>query len=272
MTAPYGLALDAHDHVYLTDGNADRVQERTASGRVVAIVGRAGFLGRSKTVLGELVFVHDLAVDNRGRIFVADETSHRLQVLSARKALGFFPRRPLFRAPFGVAIDHRNNVYVSDHGDSVIELSPQGTVMRTLGTKGRYGTASGQFNGAVSLAVDTHNRLYVVDEGNRRVQEFSPTGHLLAVWGSDVLSDPVGIDVDRLGNVYVADYARSQILKFSPAHRLIAVWGSRGNGDNELLFPIDVAVDSHGNVYISDSNNARVVKRAPDGTVVGIWQ
>lgn len=242
------------------------------SGRVIALLGRRGLIGSKTVARGQLVYPRDLAADNRGRIFVANLASHRLQVFTGRQAVGFFPNHDIFRKPYGVAIDHHNNVYVSDNGDSVIKLSPSGAVLATWGTPGTYGANRGQFDGASSLVVDSQDNVYVADVDNSRVQIFSPSGIVLGVWTSPLMRRPSGIAIDRQNNVYVTDIYYGRILKFSPSGRVLATWGSNGIGRDQLSQPLDVAVDSHDNVYVADTFDFRLVKRGPDGRVLAIWE
>jgi len=273
IASPQSLTVDSHDHLYFTDADAERIQERAIDGRVLAIFGHRGFLGARQSRLGQLIFPRDLAADDRGRVFVADKTNNRLQVFSATRALGFFPRRGIFHDPYGVAIDHHGHVYVSDAKNRVIKLSPAGRVMAIWGRKG---DRRGQFNAPDSLAIDVHDNVYVADQNNNRVQEFSPSGRVKAIYESklDPLNQPSGVAVDQAGNVYVADTSNDRIVEFKPTapKHIAARWGQTGIGRDQYVHPLDVAVDSHGNMYVTDWYNYRVVKRAPDGHVVAIWQ
>jgi DNA-binding beta-propeller fold protein YncE len=89
---------------------------------------------------------------------------------------------------------------------------------------GSFGTADGQFNYPLFIAVDAAGYLFVSDAGNSRVQKFKPDGSYYAQFGAAGAGDgqfsgPIGIDVDSNGNVYVADHdsnARVQIFSPSP--------------------------------------------------------
>jgi DNA-binding beta-propeller fold protein YncE len=72
----------------------------------------------------------------------------------------------------------------------------------------------------VGIAVDRQNNIFVVDSDTSRVQEFSPTGRLLAAWGREgakpgEFRNPQGIAVDAEGHVYVADTGNNRIQEFA---------------------------------------------------------
>jgi DNA-binding beta-propeller fold protein YncE len=86
---------------------------------------------------------------------------------------------------------------------------------------GSPGTGNGQFNNPFELAIDSEDKLYVVDNDNNRVQVFDSTGKYLTQFGNsgaghERLQDPVGIAVNSLGDVYVADGRDSDIHVFTP--------------------------------------------------------
>src|SRR5271154_760996 len=67
---------------------------------------------------------------------------------------------------------------------------------------GSSGSGSGQVSDPFSVAVDSSNNVYVVDQGNQRVEKFDSHGNYLTQWGSESLS---GVAVDSSNNVYVDD-------------------------------------------------------------------
>jgi hypothetical protein len=54
--------------------------------------------------------------------------------------------------------------------------------VKTIGTNG---PTSDQINGAMGLALDKSNRLFVADSGNNRIQVFDRDGNFLFRWGSN---------------------------------------------------------------------------------------
>ena len=96
-----------------------------------------------------------------------------------------------------------------------------------LGAWGVAGTGAGQFSGPRDLAVAPNGAVYVVDNGNRRIQIFDATGLFLGQWGSQgtgpgQFSSPYGIAIDPSGNVYVSDVGAHRIQKFDPSGAYLA--------------------------------------------------
>src|SRR5438876_644981 len=117
-----------------------------------------------------------------------------------------------FAAPGGLAVDDSGNLYVADsYNHRIQRISPQGDVF----TMGRRGSRPGEFLNpqAVAVAFDEasgERRLYVLEQGNHRIQCFDPGGTLLAVWGGDgsaweAFHAPMGLAVDPTGSLLVAD-------------------------------------------------------------------
>ncbi|MGI9011460.1 MAG: hypothetical protein ACR2F1_09790 [Nitrososphaeraceae archaeon] len=85
---------------------------------------------------------------------------------------------------------------------------------------GKSGTGNGEFNTPIELAIDSSDNIFVVDNGNNRVQVFNRDGGYITQFGnqgpiSDILQGPVGIAIDSNGNVYIADGIDSDIHVFS---------------------------------------------------------
>ncbi len=86
---------------------------------------------------------------------------------------------------------------------------------------GTQGSGNGQFNGPKGIAVDSNGNVFVVDQGNNRIEKFSNTGVYISQWGSygtgnGQFNSPYGVAVDSSGNVYVVDSGNYRVEKFHP--------------------------------------------------------
>ena len=91
---------------------------------------------------------------------------------------------------------------------------------RFLTTWGSSGNGDGQFDGPFGVAVDGSGNVFVVDDGNNRIQKFTNTGAFLTTWGSSGSGDgqfimPLFVAVEGSGNVFVADNNNNRIQKFA---------------------------------------------------------
>jgi DNA-binding beta-propeller fold protein YncE len=172
-------------------------------------------------------------------------------------------------SPVGVATDASGeNVYVAEAaGGRVSVFSPWGEFRMAFGWgvadgtseelqvcvetcfRGLRGDGPGQFDFAAGVAVDASGNIYVVDEGNERVQKFSPAGEFLLMFGGEV-NKTTG------GNVCTAaslDVCGAGVQGAGPGE--FQGWGSVGT---------NIAVASDGTVYVGDQG--RIQAFAPDGS------
>jgi uncharacterized protein (TIGR03437 family) len=189
--------------------------------------------------------------------------------------------------PYGVAVDSKGNVYISDSGNNVVRKVSNGVITTVAGnTTASYGGDGGlatgaQLNAPYGLAVDSAGNLYIADSTNNVIRMVS-NGIITTVAGNGTsgytgdggaatsaeLALPDSVAVDSAGNLYIADFGNNVIRKVSGGV-ITTVAGNGGQGyggDNgpptsaELYQPMGVAVDSAGNLYIADTVNCRIRK------------
>lgn len=136
---------------------------------------------------------------------------------------------------------------------------------------GTLGSENGQFRIPTAVAIDSTDRVYVLDTGNIRVQKFlladvcpetsiqtSPGVCLVRKWGesasnglgSGTFHSPRDLAIDPSGRVYVADTEHHRIQMFKGVGTFIRTWPNIG--DALFAFPLGVAVDPIGNIYTID--------------------
>ncbi len=128
------------------------------------------------------------------------------------------------------------------------------------------------------LAVDQQGCLFVVDNGNNRVQKFDNNGSFILLWGSfgsanANFHNPTGIACDAKGDVYVVDTNNHRIQKFDgKLGSYLMKFGSRGNGEGQFSSPWGIAVDRvRGYIYVVDSANFRIQKFDLNGEYIMSW-
>jgi DNA-binding beta-propeller fold protein YncE len=128
------------------------------------------------------------------------------------------------------------------------------------------------------LAVDQQGCLFLVDNGNNRVQKFDNAGNFIILWGSfgsanANFHNPTGIACDARGDVYVVDTNNHRVQKFDgKLGGYLMKFGSRGNGEGQFSSPWGIAVDRvRGYIYVVDSANFRVQKFDPTGEFIMQW-
>jgi sugar lactone lactonase YvrE len=202
---PYGIATDAAGNVYVADTENNTIRRLSLSGTnwiVTTIAGDAslGLFGGSADGTNEnaeFSFPYSLAVDRSGNVFVADggnSTVREITPIGTNWVVTTIAGTPgtynfvdgtnaaaAFDSPFGITVDSRDNVYVSDTDNNAIrEVSPIGTnwVVTTLAgaPDGSSGTNNGtgstaQFNDPWGITVDAAGNVYVADTSNSTIRE-----------------------------------------------------------------------------------------------------
>lgn len=165
----------------------------------------------------------------------------------------------MFTTAHGLAVDHRDNVWVTDVGNhQVFKFSHNGELMLTLGAKGVPGLDGTHFNRPTDVAVAPSGEFYVADGyGNSRVAKFSADGKFLLDWGSKgdqpgQFDTPHGIALDQQGRVYVADRTNSRIQVFDANGKFLTLWKSP-----DLGRPWGLAVGRDGFLYVADGGDLK---------------
>jgi sugar lactone lactonase YvrE len=192
----------------------------------------------------------------------------------------------LFDVPFGIAVDRRGNVYVTNglpdptthaapgpYRDTIVKLSPSGRVLARWGSPG---TAPGQFTFPAAIALGGDDNIYVSEIGNNRIQKLSPTGKVLAVYGKagsgpGEFKGPGGLAVDPFGDIWVADAHNNRVQELSPSGKALRMWGTLGSAPGQFQQPFGIALDKGGDVYVTDHINHRVQEFTSTGKFLRQW-
>src|SRR5262249_23530535 len=134
---PFGVAVDKHDTVYVTEGGPTTASAFVPPGKFIRKWGTPGG-GRV-----ELRNPAGTTADAGGNVMAADSGTDRLQVFTPDgKALTQCGRNGNgegeFNKPWGITLDNEGNIYVADwKNHRVQKLSPSGEFMMSIG---KYGT------------------------------------------------------------------------------------------------------------------------------------
>src|SRR5674476_1184015 len=94
-------------------------------------------------------------------------------------------------------------------------------------------TAEAQAEGAIGIAVDGADNVYVMDTVNCRVKKYNSSGNLVGEWscagpGTVEVERSVGVTVDGAGNVYLLDAGTYRMRKYTPSGLFVGEWGFGG--------------------------------------------
>jgi len=172
---PTDVAVAEDGSFFVSDGYGNaRVLKFAADGTLLLTWGSPG------TAPGEFDLPHGIAIDQRGRVLVADRSNARVQVFDASgKFLDQWQSAQLGR-PYAVAPAQRGRAFIADGGDQpeappdragVAVVDADGQLIARFG---RFGNYDGQFRLAHDIAVAADGAVYVVDAWGQRVQKFVP--------------------------------------------------------------------------------------------------
>jgi DNA-binding beta-propeller fold protein YncE len=139
----------------------------------------------------------------------------------------------------------------------VVEFNAEGEHVRHWGKKG---TGDGEFNLVHDVAVDNHQRIYVADRNNERVQVFDDKGKFLAKWTG--MGSPWGLYyVAKDSAIYMCDGKYNRILKLNMEGQIQGVLSSWGKAPGKLDYVHSIAVDPEdSSIYTVEIKNWRVQK------------
>ncbi|MEA2642023.1 MAG: hypothetical protein QOF51_3417 [Chloroflexota bacterium] len=282
---PYAVAIDHNCNLYVADAQHKQIVKLSPDAEVIAHwTTPSGQPGESSSPRG-------VAIDAQGNVYASDTPRNQVLKLSPTgqviatwgacptpSAENRFcdPTQPgMFTDPEGIAVDGAGSVYVVEvAGNRIQKLDAQG---KSLGVWEMRGRVPGDLWILGQPALDLAGNLYVPDEYNNRVLEFSPDGVLISQIGGgpDPSGDPGrfhgprGVAVDQAGNVYVSDRDNWRVQKLASDGTMLDQWRhcldapacqfpDAGNGPGEFFAARGLAVDGQGNLYVADTANKRV--------------
>ena len=277
----------------------------------VAGTGATGYTGQDggSATAADLHFPVGVAVDSNNNIYFADSLNNCIRKVDAlvgnittiagtgikgSSGDGGLARKAKLCHPWGVCIDHYDNIYIADTGNNKIrKVSANSNIITTIagnGNPGYYGDDGlcihSKLDSPSDLVADSDGNLYFTDTNNNRIRkiDFKHGGIITTIagtggdgfrgdGGSAVLAElhrPLGIALDTKGNIYFTDSCNHRIRKISTEDSIITTIAGRGDSGfssdgiyathTRLNLPWGITVDSMNNVYFSDSDNHRIRK------------
>jgi DNA-binding beta-propeller fold protein YncE len=259
MVRPYGIAVDSHGRMIVTDPAISAVHIFDLSEHKYKMIDR---WDKSHD---PMITPQCVAVDEKDNIYVTDSEAGKVFVFDSqgktRKVFGSLKRgEGFFRRPTGIAIDRETHrVYVTDTlADRVYILDAEGQVLRSFGRRGRE---RGEFNSPIEVQVKD-GLVVVVDAMNFRIQLFDRDGNFQAQIGTSGdpaggIYRPKGVGIDSEDHIYVVDSEVGMVQVFDRLGRLLYRFGN-GTNFGEFLLPAGLFIDRNDRVYLVDSYNRRV--------------
>jgi sugar lactone lactonase YvrE len=110
FNSPSDVVIGANGDIFVIDGHSattnNRVVKFSSDGSYVKAWGSTGYAP------GEFRQPHGIAIDKRGRLFVADRFNNRIQIFDQDG--NFIAQWTQFGRPSGIFFDEQDNIYVAD--------------------------------------------------------------------------------------------------------------------------------------------------------------
>ena len=263
---PWGVAVSDDNHVIVTENNGNGITILDGERKRLRSFGATR---RNRSF--QFFYPSGVAITSDNFILVADG-NHKIQKVGMAdgKCIASVGRTGSellqFSYPAGIVISPiTGQVYIADAANNCVKvLNPDLTFSHSFGSKG---SANGQFQSPIDIALDSQGLVYVTDSGNHRIQKFSPDGKFVGQFGNRMFSYfgkvnmPAGITIDTAatGLVYVSERANHRISVFTSDGVFVRSFGSLGSNIDQLSSPCGLTFDKAGFLYICDFCNCRVV-------------
>ena len=178
-----------------------------------------------------------IAIDSSGNVYVANTYNNTIAEFSATGAnLAIFSTG--IDNPRSISIANTGQLYIANHDGSNILLLSANT--------------NNAFNQLVnepdSLAVNSMGDVFVANQGNNSVTEYSSTGQLLMTLSTGI-SQPNSLALDSKGDVFVANFNNNTVTEFSASGVLLQTLSTG------ISYAVSVATDQYGDVFVANAGN-----------------
>ena len=269
-----GVAVDSKDNVYVLTRGEHPIMVFDREGKFLRSFGEGQFSNRT----------HGLYIAHDDSILAADDGIHTIQKFSpaGEKLMELGQRnRPApkwggqpFNRPTSAAIRPSNgDIYVSDgYGNSRIHVySGEGEYKFSWGSPG---IDAGQFIRPHNIAIDSNDRVYVVDREAHRIQIFDARGRFVTMWNNIHRPDAMVLwqdhiyvgELNGMGGVDDAPGLGHRVSVYDLKGKMVCRFGApeEGEGPGQFIAPHGIAVDSRGDLYVAEvSHTIRGSKMTP---------
>ena len=267
---------------YLSYFSAEKLQDLAQQKQKVSWMDRLSGVATGETRADkprfQLVTPYGLAVDSKGRLYVADSKVLAVFIFDIQtKEVELIKNGTHARFGWitGLAIDDDDRLYVADSRMRRVlvfdsEHKAEGTISEGMASPG-------------GMAVDTENRfLYVADAELDQVlvydadppykllRRIGTTGKEHALTTPGDFGQPTNVAVDQDNNLYVSDTLNNRVQVFDAEGNFIRAFGKAGDGPGYFARPKGIAIDGDGHVWVADAMQKRVQVFTPEGKLL-IW-
>jgi DNA-binding beta-propeller fold protein YncE len=181
-----------------------------------------------------------------------------------KKLVNVVAGEPEYKAmvrPYGVAVDSRGRVIVTDPGRRGIHIFD--AEQHKYKFVERQEKSKDPMLEPQCIAIDANDNIYVTDSQAGKVFVFEPSGKYKGVFGSlkggeGYFKRPTGIAIDReTQQIYVTDTLRDRVYILDASGRVTKYFGQHGEKNGEFNLPTELLI-KNGVLAVVDAMNFRV--------------
>ncbi|KYG72216.1 hypothetical protein MB14_09250 [Roseivirga ehrenbergii] len=230
----------------------------------------------------EFSFTAGLEVDSQGNVYIADWFNRTIRKIDLEGNVTTIAGNPdadpvdnlidgngtsaSFGAPFDIAIDNSNNVYVPDVSNNAIRKIDKDGNVTTIAGSTTAGANDGEavnatFNMPSKIDIDNEGNIYILDVGNNRIRVISQEGMVSTLAGSSegyadgtggdaLFSNLTDITVAADGNIYVTEGGISNKVRKITKSGVVTTLSIPGSAFFGLAA---ITSDKRSNLYVADA-------------------
>jgi DNA-binding beta-propeller fold protein YncE len=217
-----------------------------------------------------LIRPYSIVTDSNQRIIVTDPGASAVHIFDFQKRsykfLTHSRGKDVLKSPQCVAIDDRNNIYVTDSSTGkIFVFDADGKFRHTIGS---LPGGEGFFKRPTGIAIDSAAQLiYVSDTLRNKVFVLNMQGQVLRTIGQNGSAPgDFNYPTDLLihdHKLLVVDAMNFRIQSFETDGTHVATFGQVGDGEGHVFRPKGLALDGEGHYYVADGfhNTVQVFDR-----------
>ena len=247
------------------------MQKLTSNGSYLMQLGCGGSGNcAASSANGRFANPQGVAIDSSGNIWVVDYDNHRVEKFNRSgtwlQSIGGVPPtftcetapsgsvpacaagagNGQFNHPVSVAIDSRDNVWVTDYtGARVQEFNSSGTYLNSIST---------HLTGPWGITIDASGNFWVAERGSESMREFNSSGVYQNTFdgpngsANGQFRQETDIAIDPSGNLWVTDGTNQRVQKFDSTGTYLSQLGcatgacSSGLGNGQFNVPGFIAI------------------------------
>jgi sugar lactone lactonase YvrE len=190
FNGPSGLSFDSSGNLYVADRGNSIIRKITPAGVTTTLAGTnntthvPGYLDATNLVAA-FNKPNDLVVDASNNVDVADLVNSAIRKVTTPAGVtttlaGGPSQSTLLNLPVGIAIDSKQNLYITDESGRILQYTAGNVIYILAGTQNVSGFVNGsgaaaQFSTPQGIAVDASGNIYVADQGNNCIRKVTIT-------------------------------------------------------------------------------------------------